>query len=290
MFYKNKYNYYGRYLMFDKKLSEYYNKDFIFSVIMGVISGLILVYICIIFDLSIWGFKIYLILAPLLAGFVETYFARKLTNNSSGAVSSIVLFLVTNGIGWLFPTQAITWNIFTIGGIAIMLQAAFPLAVNCILIFLLLIFVYVVGKIGGFIGLLFNKNLFDSPMKIEEISNVDAVNILILNNQPNIPIKKYHGLIFAEEIFEFEEKTHGERIEYLGSDLSKKKSLKHKDYLIARDYILSMLEKEAIKVNANAIIDIEIEYTNYNQQFPPDMLMAAYGTAVTIDEKYDGQS
>ena len=101
-----------------------------------------------------------------------------------------------------------------------------------------------------------------------------------------IKVKGYLRNITDNEIFEFEEKTHNERLEYLGSNLSKKKSIQHRDYLIARDYILLILEKEAVKLNANAIIDIEIEYTNYNQQLPPDMLMAAYGTAVTIDEKY----
>lgn len=272
--------------MFREKLSDYYDRDVIFSIIMGIIVGLLVVYICIIFNLAIWGFNIYLIFAPLIAGFVETYLSQKLTNTTSGAISSIVLFIVTNLIGWLFPAQAITWNVFTIGGIAIMLQAAFPLTVNYILIFLLLLFVYIVGRIGGFIGLLFDKNLFDAPKKISDIGDMDELNILILNNQPKIPIKEYHGLVFAEEIFEFEEKTHNERLEYLGSNLSKKKSIQHRDYLIARDYILLILEKEAVKLNANAIIDIEIEYTNYNQQLPPDMLMAAYGTAVTIDEKY----
>ena len=118
--------------MFREKLSDYYDRDVIFSIIMGIIVGLLVVYICIIFNLAIWGFNIYLIFAPLIAGFVETYLSQKLTNTTSGAISSIVLFIVTNLIGWLFPAQAITWNVFTIGGIAIMLQAAFPLTVNYI--------------------------------------------------------------------------------------------------------------------------------------------------------------
>ena len=148
--------------MFREKLSDYYDRDVIFSIIMGIIVGLLVVYICIIFNLAIWGFNIYLIFAPLIAGFVETYLSQKLTNTTSGAISSIVLFIVTNLIGWLFPAQAITWNVFTIGGIAIMLQAAFPLTVNYILIFLLLLFVYIFGRIGGFIGLLFDKNSPDN--------------------------------------------------------------------------------------------------------------------------------
>ena len=89
--------------MFREKLSDYYDRDVIFSIIMGIIVGLLVVYICIIFNLAIWGFNIYLIFAPLIAGFVETYLSQKLTNTTSGAISSIVLFIVTNLIGWLFP-------------------------------------------------------------------------------------------------------------------------------------------------------------------------------------------
>ena len=47
--------------MFREKLSDYYDRDVIFSIIMGIIVGLLVVYICIIFNLAIWGFNIYLI-------------------------------------------------------------------------------------------------------------------------------------------------------------------------------------------------------------------------------------
>ena len=62
--------------MFREKLSDYYDRDVIFSIIMGIIVGLLVVYICIIFNLAIWGFNIYLIFAPLIAGFVETYLSQ----------------------------------------------------------------------------------------------------------------------------------------------------------------------------------------------------------------------
>lgn len=270
--------------MFNKELSDYFDKYFILSVAMGIIAGLIVVYVCMVFDISLYGFNLFLIFAPLIAGFVETFFSQKLTNSSSGAISSVVLFVITNIIGWLFPAQAIKWNISTIGGLAIMLQAAFPITINYILIGLMLLFVYIIGRIGGLIGLLFNHK--SEPLMIEDIDTVDELNILILNNEPEMPIKKYHGLIFAEEVFEFEEKDHMERIEYLGSTFDEKNAIKLNDYLIARNYILRKLEKEAYELGANAIIDIEIEYTNYNQQLPPDMLMSAYGTAVCVDEKY----
>jgi uncharacterized protein YbjQ (UPF0145 family) len=72
----------------------------------------------------------------------------------------------------------------------------------------------------------------------------------------------------------------------MGSDVSKRNMLRQNDYTIAKEYILNDLKKNAEEIGANAIIDIEIEYTSYNQQFPPDVLVAIYGTAVTLDDKY----
>ena len=68
--------------------------------------------------------------------------------------------------------------------------------------------------------------------------------------------------------------------------LADKKLIKYKDYLKSKEFIINELESEAKKIGANAIINLKIEYTNYNQQLPPDMLIIAYGTAVLVDESY----
>lgn len=254
-------------------------------IIIGTGIGLLSVYICLYYNLSVKGFNIHLIVAPLIAGLVETYVAQKMINKSSGAISSIILFVVTNYIGWFHPANPIQFNIFTVGGIILMLQAAFPLTINYILIALAFVVIYVFGKIATAIS---NRIRGKNPkIRLDDIEFDDSNdNIMILTNQPEIPIKEYLGLIFAEYVVDFDKKDKEERFEYMGSKISTKNDIKRHDYVMARKYILQQLKAKADKMGANAIIDIEIEYTNYNQQIPPDMLMSVYGTAVNIDESY----
>ena len=165
-----------------------------------------------------------------------------------------------------------------------MIQAAFPLTINYILLALLFLAIYLFGRLGSVLETLFVKRSKITP--VADIQDYVSSNVLILTNEPEIPIKKYHGLIFAESVIEFEDKKPEEVIDFIGSDVSKKNMLKQHDYAIARDYMLNDLKKNAEELGANAIVDIEIEYTNFNQQFPPDVLIAIYGTAVTLDEAY----
>ncbi len=270
--------------MFDNFLNKR-QVDFIFSVSMGIIVGLISVYIFVHFNLAIFGINLCIFISPLISGFVETFISKKLTNSTTGAISAIFLFVITNIIGWLFPTNPIQFNIFTFGGLLVMLQAAFPLAVNYILIGLFFSIVYVFGFIGQKIASLFTQDII--TLTTTEIQEFDVEeDVLILTNQPDLPIKEYHGLIFVENIIEFDQKPKNEIIKYMGSTLEQKELLKQQDYIIAQNFILNSLKIKAKEVNANAVIDIEIDYTNYNLQIPPDVLITAYGTAVTLDNKY----
>lgn len=244
---------------------------------------MIITALCIYYKLVIYGVNIDVFIAPVIAGFVETFVSMYLRKKSSGAVSAIILFFVTNGIGWLFPTQPLTFNIFTVGGFLLMLQAAFPLLINYLLILLFLLFTYILGLIGSFLGSRFNRN---APLTIDDIDDVARLTIHVYNSKPDFPIKQYHGLVCAEDVIEFSEKNRKDRIKYIGSTSENKTMIKLKDYSNSRKYILHLLEEEALKLNANAIINVEFEYTNYNQQMPPDIVIAAYGTAVTIDDKY----
>lgn len=260
------------------------NWGFFIAIVLGTFVGLISMELCIYFNLAIFGFNVYLIISPMIAGFVETYISKKLTRQTSGAISAIILFLVTNALGWIFPATPIKWNIFTLGGLALMFQAAFPLTINYILIGLGFLFVFIFGKLGAIFETILVKH--EKTVPVSELPAKRLGDLLVLTNAPDIPILKYHGLVFAENVIEFEQKNTSERVEYLGSHLDKKHMLKHQDYVMAKKFILNQLELNAKQLGANAIIDIEIEYTNYNQQLPPDMLIAAYGTAVTIDNIY----
>ncbi len=265
--------------MFSKK-----NQGFAIAIILGTVAGLISMRLCVYFNLAIFGFNIYLIISPIIAGFVETYISKKLTHKTSGAISAIFLFVITNAFGWIFTPNPIKWNIFTFGGLALMFQAAFPLTINYIILAIGFSFVYIFGRIGAIFETILVKH--EKTVPVSELPEERLDNLLILTNAPDIPILEYHGLVFAENVIEFEQKNASEKVEYLGSHQDKKSVLKHQDYVLAKKYILNQLELNAKKLGANAIIDIEIEYTNYNQQIPPDMLIAAYGTAVTIENKY----
>ena len=267
-----------------KKIFSRDNKVFAISIIAGTIVGLISMELCIYLHLAIFGFNIYLIISPLIAGFVETFISKRLIQKSSGAISAIILFVLTNAFGWLFPVNPIKWNIITFGGLALMLQAAFPLTINYLIIIIGFMVVYLFGRIGIIFEAIFVRH--EKTVPVKELPEERIGDLLILTNEPDIPIIKYHGLVFAENVIEFEQKNKSDRVDYMSSKISEKHVLKHQDYIMAKKYILNELEINAKHMGANAIIDMEIEYTNFNQQIPPDMLIAAYGTAVTIDEKY----
>lgn len=271
--------------MLKNKIFTYDNLLLLISILSGLFVGIVITVLCIYYDLFIFGVNIDIFIAPVVAGFVETFVSMYLRKKSSGAISAIILFFVTNGIGWIFPSQPLTFNIFTVGGFILMLQAAFPLLINYLLIGLFLLFTYFLGLIGSVIGSMFNRQ-DNSHVTFEDIKEVDNLTIAMFNSKPNIPIKEYRGLVIAEDVIEFEEKNRKDMIQYMGSTSENKNLIKLKDYSNSRKYILHHLEEEALKLNANAIIDLEFEYTNYNQQIPPDVVIAAYGTAVILDEKY----
>lgn len=255
------------------------------SIISGLFVGMLITLFCIRHHLRIFGVGIDIFIAPVVAGFVETLVSNFTRKKSSGAISAIILFFVTNGIGWLFPSQPLSFNIFTVGGFILMLQAAFPLIMNYILISIFLLFTYILGWGGSIIESFIHKT-DKTPVTVSEIDDTYKTRIHIFNSKPDIPIKEYHGLVFAEDVIEFEDKGHRDIIQYMGSTQENKILLKYNDYAVARKYILHNLEEEALKINANSIIDVQFEYTNYNQQIPPDVVIAAYGMAVTFEEKY----
>lgn len=269
-------------------IRKYFNEDnllLILSILSGTFVGLLITAVCLHNHWSVFGIHVDIFIAPVVAGFVETIVSNYTRKKSSGAISSILLFFITNGIGWLFPSTPIKFNIFTVGGIILMLQAAFPLLINYILIAIFLAFTYVMGVMGSVLVRFLNKNQ-NTPTVLSNLEETEKLGVYIFNSKPLVPIMEYHCLVFSEDVIDFENKAFSERIEYVRSKEDDKLRLKHNDYTVAREYILHYLGEEALKVNANAVIDVQFEYANYNQQTPPDVLIAAYGTAVTIDEKY----
>lgn len=269
-----------------EKLHDHGLQIHILAIIIGTIVGLLSVYICIKWNLAILGFNICIIISPVIAGFVETIIAQHFTESTTGAISAIILFIVTNIFGWIILPTSLSLNIFTIGGFLMMLQAAFPLTINCILIGVLLVLVTNFGRIIGFIVRKLHLHPKENIMPLENIALKENYGILIINEGIGVDIKKYYGMIVVEDIIKFKDKSSKETIEYMEGSLEKKKLIKYKDYLKSKEFIINELKSEAKKIGANAIIDLKIEYTNYNEQLPPDMLIIAYGTAVLVDDSY----
>ncbi len=128
----------------------------VIAVAAGLGAGLLSAILSVRFQLVVFGFNIMYIVSPLLAGFVESYIAGRKYGASTGAVSAILVFFAVNIYGWFFPAEPIEWNVFTVGGLMLAFQAAFPTAVNFLLA---AIITYLLGLAGKGVGdLLVPKN------------------------------------------------------------------------------------------------------------------------------------
>ena len=67
-------------------------------------------------------------------------------------------------------------------------------------------------------------------MQVSDIKDVDRLGVKVFNNRPDFPIKEYHGLVFAEDVVDFDEKNYAERLKYMGSSIQNKSLLKQQDY------------------------------------------------------------
>ena len=119
------------------------------AVAAGLAAGLLSAILSVRLQLVIFGFNIMYIVSPLLAGFVESYIAGRKYGASTGAVSAILVFFAVNIYGWFFPAEPIEWNVFTVGGLMLAFQAAFPTAVNFLIA---AIITYLLGLAGKGIG------------------------------------------------------------------------------------------------------------------------------------------
>ncbi|MBE2900757.1 hypothetical protein DNK57_08150 [Methanothermobacter thermautotrophicus] len=121
----------------------------ILAVLAGLAAGLASAAVSVKLELIIFGFNIMYIVSPLLAGFMESYVAGRKYGASTGALSAILVFFAVNIYGWLFPAEPIQWNVFTVGGLLMAFQAAFPTTVNFILAAAI---TYALGLLGKGLG------------------------------------------------------------------------------------------------------------------------------------------
>ena len=101
---------------------------------LGTIVGIFTYAVCLYTNLAIFGWNLGLALSPLAAGYVESMAARNHLNESTGAVSAFILFLITVIYGFIIANPTLGFNIITAGSIVIIIQAAIPTATNYFLI------------------------------------------------------------------------------------------------------------------------------------------------------------
>lgn len=100
---------------------------------LGTVSGLILYQIFLYYNIAIFGWNLGLIFAPLIAGYVETILEERWLGENLGAISALILFVYTTFYSFILKNPTLGFNFITIGSILVILQAAFPTAVNYII-------------------------------------------------------------------------------------------------------------------------------------------------------------
>ena len=116
----------------DHERLKYIREAFI-CILIGTLVGLGVYGIFLYFHIDIYGWNLGLIFAPLAAGYVETILANRIIGENIGAISAFFLFIYTTFYSFILKNPTLGFNIITFGSIAVILQAAFPTAINYIL-------------------------------------------------------------------------------------------------------------------------------------------------------------
>jgi uncharacterized protein YbjQ (UPF0145 family) len=249
------------------------------AVLIGTSLGFISAVICVYANLVIFGFNIMFIISPLIAGFTEAIIARKKYGRSTGAISALLIFIIINIYGWVFPKNPITLNLFTLGGIALTIQAAVPILVNYLLF---VVFLGTITYVMGIIGNLIAKLLGNEIESIEEPQTADLPRLdLLFSTVTDIEgkkILKQFGLITGEAILK-EEKKEGK------SSFSKKITPKNGSNVeyklgIIRNNALKNLEREAKELGANAVLGVNIDYKSIGGIKGSTIMVTATGNAI----------
>lgn len=249
---------------------------------IGTLLGFISALICVWLNLVIFGFNIMFIVSPLIAGYTEAYIARKKYGKSSGAISALLIFLIINIYGWFFPKDPLTLNLFTLGGLALTIQAAVPILVNYLLFVVFIgTITYVIGLLGNFLARLTGK-----PISVpEEPKSPDIPSLeLLFTTVPLVEgkkIKKNFGMISAEAIVKEEEKK--EKSSIFDKIIPKKSNGLIYDLGKARNEALENLENNAKEIGANTVLNVNMHYESVGGLKGATMVVTVTGNAVLYE-------
>lgn len=259
------------------------------SVVTGTVVGLLSVVICVYGHLEIFGFNIAYIISPLIAGFIETYMAKRTYGKSSGAISAILLFITINLWGWVLPENPMTLNLFTLGGLALAFQAAFPILVNYLLFVVFLgAITYFLGYVGNLMAKILNKlgknNAVEETTQLKDFDEPINPNMwsMMMLNTPNIQGKKineYLGIVNGQALMGGNERGgNGLKDSLNGKNLDHGMELQK-----AIKRALKEMDEEAKSCGANAIIEVHIDYSDIGGLKGSTIMVNVIGNAVRYE-------
>jgi uncharacterized protein YbjQ (UPF0145 family) len=257
------------------------------AILIGTATGFLSALICVMANLVIFGFNIMFIISPLIAGFVETYIARRTYGKSTGAISALLIFLIINAYAWIFPQDPIVINFFTIGGLALMVQAAFPILINYLLFVVFLgVLTYLIGYVGNLLSKAtdkIHKRNHEDEMSLKPVESpfegiLDDLDFPIVSI-PQIEggiITKHLGLVTGEAMV----KENKEGI----SKFTKKLQLDDMNLDETRNAAIARMLEEANKMGANTVIEIFVDYNSIGGLKGSAIIVTATGTAVIYEK------
>lgn len=261
------------------------------AIFIGVLVGFLSAVICVRGNLVIFGFNIMFIVSPLIAGYVEAYIARRKYGRSTGAISALLIFIIINAYSWLFPKDPIVLNLFTLGGLALMIQAAFPILINYILFVVFLgTITWVIGYLGNFLSNMTDKIIRrSSDEKDDETgkepglegatsdfldsleSPISTVPYLSAGN-----IVKHLGMVVGEAVV-------GEKESKGISKIISQDKLDEVEMSKARERAIAKLLEEAEKIGGNTVVEVSIDYNSVGGLSGSATIVTATGTAVLYE-------
>lgn len=266
-----------------------------FCIAIGTLVGLISLFLFYLFNLSIFGFNIGLILSPLIAGYTETYLANKIYNKTTGAVSAFLLFIITVLYGFIYINTGLGLNLITIGSAAVILQAAFPTLINYFLIVIVLgvisyifgIFKTILKNIRHFLRKIWFKILkkeyveetgemdYDQELGRMDINNLGIL-FLSMTSIPEKHINEFKG-VFEGRILIQNQKS------IINKDPHHKGRILIKNLRKARQQALINLANQAKNEGCDAILDLTIEFDTLGGLTEDNIHIVARGTGVKLN-------
>ncbi len=275
---------------------------------IGIIVGIVTYVVCLYTHFDIYGWNFGLVLSPLFAGYAESLAAKRYLEESTGAISAFILFLITVVYGFIISNPTLGFNVITAGSIVIILPSAFPIDVNSFLIATVLANIsHVTGvfkKITRFIWNLYEK-IFNKKTKLKEkieekksnrvhsfydgkldMNNLGVLLLTMEDSPKDLNILEYKGIYESSHIFSF--KRREEIKSGIEDSLEKELLICAK---IAEDKALLKLIKQLKADGCNGLLNMNMAIETLGPSMGENISQVVIrGTGVVFEEKEDVSS